>query len=252
MADRVLDVDDFLKQVNDPRFVPGVYNYCDRRCEQCRFADRCSLNAEKLREPGTAHETLTEGVERSATLAIKLMRRWCEREGIDFDAIQADPETQDAVEDEIRRMEEAKNDPLLKLAETYTSAATKIVERLSAAEPFNTWPPEVCEARDTIAWLALPVSTKTSRALSGAAVHPSGDECDDVQNDWNGSAKVARIDVAESRIAWETLLSAGGAAKDSPMREMIRLLEQIDAGLGERFPRAMEFVRPGFDEPERA
>jgi hypothetical protein len=33
---------------------------------------------------------------------------------------------------------------------------------------------------------------------------------------------------------------------------MIELLHRIEADLTERFPRAMEFVRPGFDEPEVA
>ena len=63
MADGVFDVDDFLKQVNDPRFIPGIYNYCNRWCERCRFADRCSLNAEKRRESGKAHKTPAQGAQ---------------------------------------------------------------------------------------------------------------------------------------------------------------------------------------------
>jgi hypothetical protein len=30
------------------------------------------------------------------------------------------------------------------------------------------------------------------------------------------------------------------------------MLEALDADVRERFPRVMEFVRPGFDEPEAA
>jgi hypothetical protein len=29
--------------------IPGIYNYCDRRCERCRFADRCFQNLESMR-----------------------------------------------------------------------------------------------------------------------------------------------------------------------------------------------------------
>ena len=25
----------------DPRFIPGIYNYCDRWCERCAFTSRC-------------------------------------------------------------------------------------------------------------------------------------------------------------------------------------------------------------------
>jgi hypothetical protein len=44
-------------------------------------------------------------------------------------------------------------------------------------------------------------------------------------------------------------MQAGGAASDSPLTEIVTLLDRIDRGIAERFPRAMEFLRPGFDEP---
>src|SRR5947208_16926230 len=35
-------VDDGLESLIDSgRFISGIYNYCDRWCEQCRFSDRC-------------------------------------------------------------------------------------------------------------------------------------------------------------------------------------------------------------------
>jgi hypothetical protein len=96
------------------------------------------------------------------------------------------------------------------------------------------------------------VSTKVHRALHGLAEESDkeGSEKEDlVQNDWNGSAKVARLIVAESRGAWDVVMQAGGAASDSPLAELVTLLDRIDGGIAERFPRAMEFLRPGFDEP---
>jgi hypothetical protein len=44
-------------------------------------------------------------------------------------------------------------------------------------------------------------------------------------------------------------MQAGAAAPDSPLTELIALLDRIEAGLDDRFPRAVEFLRPGFDEP---
>jgi hypothetical protein len=55
--------------------------------------------------------------------------------------------------------------------------------------------------------------------------------------------------VAESLDAWRVVMEAGNAAADSPLTELVKLLSRIDDGLAERFPRAMEFLRPGFDEP---
>ena len=28
---------------NEPEFIPGIYNCCDRWCERCRFTDRCRV-----------------------------------------------------------------------------------------------------------------------------------------------------------------------------------------------------------------
>lgn len=36
---------DILKMAEDPRFIPGIYNYCDRWCERCPFTMRCMLYA---------------------------------------------------------------------------------------------------------------------------------------------------------------------------------------------------------------
>ena len=73
-----------------------------------------------------------------------------------------------------------------------------------------------------------------------------------MQNDWNGSAKVARLAIAESIGAWRTLFEAGDTPIDASIRRTAGLLEQMDGDLAARFPLAMEFVRPGFDEPDVA
>ena len=98
------------------------------------------------------------------------------------------------------------------------------------------------------------MSAKVYRALHGLAERERslGDE-DAVQNDWNGSAKLARILVAESQAAWDLVMREGEAPGDSPLLELIALLARIDECLAERFPDAMNFIRPGFDErPETA
>ena len=148
----------------------------------------------------------------------------------------------------LRIIDNTREDPLQKLAEHYTFAALKLAEALRRAARFNSWPGQVQEALETIESLAIPVSSKIHRALTVYARRDDEDSgIDSVQTDWNGSAKVARLDIAESRVAWSLLLSAGRAPADSPMRQLLEQLDRIDAGIAERFPRAMEFVRPGFD-----
>ena len=40
-----MNADDLLELAEDPRFIEGIYNYCDRWCERCAFTERCSLIA---------------------------------------------------------------------------------------------------------------------------------------------------------------------------------------------------------------
>jgi hypothetical protein len=115
-------------------------------------------------------------------------------------------------------------DALCKLASAYSHAAFKIVKALERSLPRQSWTEAVADAVD---W-------------------------DVVQNDWNGSAKAARLGIAESSNAWRAVLEAGEAAADSPLGQILALLDRIDGQLAARFPLAMQFVRPGFDEPEVA
>jgi hypothetical protein len=74
-------------------------------------------------------------------------------------------------------------------------------------------------------------------AMSGATIVPY--------------VKAARFAIAESRRAGVVILE-GEATSRSPLRQMIELLGRINTQAADRFPLAMQFVRPGFDEPDVA
>ena len=249
MANPTLDIDDPLETPNNPRFIAGVFNYCNRRCDRCSLIDRCRLYADEQRDPETSSaDTWATRVHRSIDRTLALIRRWCERDNVEVDTRPAIALSDD-VAAVLRISDSTREDPLQKLAEHYAFAALKLAEALRRAAPVNSWPGQVLEALETIEALAIPVSSKVHRALTGYARRDAEDsEIDSVQTDWNGSAKVARLDIAESRVAWSLLLTAGRAAADSPTRQLLEQLDRIDAAIAERFPRAMEFVRPGFDD----
>lgn len=74
-----------------------------------------------------------------------------------------------------------------------------------------------------------------------------GFKTDPIQNDNNGSAKVALIACRRSIQAWSY---AQQCLPDSsePIEKLISMLVTIEALLLSAFPHAEEFVRPGFDE----
>lgn len=247
MPGHTLDIEDLLEAPDDPHFIPGVFNYCHRRCERCPFTARCRLYADEQRDRQAFPDSdWKERVHRSFERTKDMVKRWCAREGIDFDRFNRDSQSAEPA-DELRAIQEVRKDPLQQLAERYTFPAMKIAAAIRQSPETRSWPREARDALETIEWFGIRVSSKVHRALLGYERRDELPDEDPVQSDWNGSAKVARLDIAESRAAWLVILKTGEAPEDSPLRRMVGLLDEIDAGIAERFPDAMAFVRPGFD-----
>jgi hypothetical protein len=236
--------------MNRGRAIDGIFNYCTRRCELCPFTEQCTLyQSEREYEQRHPGRDAGEHVNGSFNETMRLLEAWCEREGIDFKDICRESAEDESLAEAERAGEALRSDPLHQLATAYSRATFEIIDALATARVTRHWPSEVEAAIETITWHAGMVGAKVHRALSGLAERCEATTEDPVQNDWNGSAKVARIVVDESRRAWQVMLREGEAPPDSNLVELVALLDRIDRGLAERFPRAMEFVRPGFDEP---
>ncbi len=247
------ELDAYIARAQDPLLIPGIYNYCDRRCERCPFTTRCLTHREEqLQARAGGERPLAEHVEANFELAAALMQEWCERHGHDLKTLQEDSQFELAEMEERRTGAVVDNDPLRAAAHRYSKEAYNIVEPLASLSAFHDWPPSVAAAIDAISWYSGMIPAKLSRALHGAADADCAADEDPVQNDWNGSAKMVRLAIAESRDAWKTLFEAGETPADASIRQTTALLERLDRDLATRFPLAMEFVRPGFDEPDVA
>jgi hypothetical protein len=248
------ELEAYVARAQDPALIPGIYNYCHHRCEQCAFTGRClSFRQEQQEAHDHPERSLEDHIEANFTRAAALMKAWCEQHGIDPAAVEEASDIDES--DMVTRAsanEKTDADVLQQLARRYSSEAYHIVAPLGNLSRFHAWAPAVAAAIDTIGWYSGLVPAKIGRALHGAAnADRFGDE-DPVQNDWNGSAKVARLAITESIGAWRTLFEAGDTPVDASIRRTAGLLEQMDGDLAARFPLAMEFVRPGFDEPDVA
>jgi hypothetical protein len=244
-----------VDECNDPRLIRGIHNYCHRWCERCSFTDRCSVFREtsKYERDHPGSDPLDQ-VKDSLEKTMALLAAWCEREGIDFEKIRDGDESagDESVEEtmELSTTDLRDVDPLLKSAREYGRRAFEIVLALEAAERLSNWSAEVRSAIDTIAWYSSFIPVKVHRALHGHV--EAGLDEPILQSDWNLTAKAARMAIAESIRAWKIVLEAGDAPAQSPLRDLVDCLTSIDGDLTDRFPRAMEGVRPGFDEPDVA
>ena len=68
-----------------------------------------------------------------------------------------------------------------------------------------------------------------------------------VENDADGSAKIALIGIDRSSSAWRILQSSLPEKAESTV-QMLLELERFRRATEQNFPNAREFIRPGFDE----
>ena len=160
-----------------------------------------------------------------------------------------------AVLDRRHRLSEAH--PLTIAAREYAEITHGVLQALDkgAGPPLDALVSLALETIGRFAWL---IRSKTHRAVDGL-IRPDepglkhDDDFDDngpehVQSDSNGCAKLVRLLVVESREAWEMLKHTPTIAADGVPAAMVRRLSELDAALEAAFPRAMEFVRAGFDD----
>jgi len=202
-----------------------------------------------------------------------LILEWAEEMGVDLESAEAEA----AIAERAQQREEAKEHPLSVSARHYAETVQQwfkdefaVEENVhddmtgkanSAEEDIN-----VSDAVEVIRWYQFFIAAKTYRALMG--LEDTGDEDvsdididpfsdDDVDDedvllraachDSDGSAKIALIAIDRSSSAWRLMQNALPEKTESTVPILIEL-EKLRRGIEQIFPRARDFVRPGFDE----
>ena len=100
----------------------------------------------------------------------------------------------------------------------------------------------VSEALEIVEWDSHLIGAKLHRALMGQDRHQT-DAFDDhpVQNDWNGSAKVALISLDRSEAAWQVIAQATG---DAAAAHLAVALADLRSEVERAFPLARRFKLP--------
>ena len=271
---------DILDLAEDPRFIEGIYNYCDRWCERCSFTSRCMLYAmeEEDRDDPDANDIRNEDFWNKLASIFKQAHEMIEtmaaERGIDLDAV----DVEQAREEGTRRRERTKNDPLSRSAQHYVSLVNEWFDLVyteteagSDADPsLGDLPIVDLDAADrafsiqdaiaVIRWYQFQIAVKIMRALlrdddfedeNNQVGDVEAQSEDNVQSDSDGSAKVALIGIERSIGAWARLRELLPQKADSILPIMLHL-EQLLRATEQAFPKAQSFVRPGFDEaPDR-
>jgi len=260
-----MDKDEIKKLAEDPKNIPGIYNYCDRWCERCAFTSRC-LNFKMSTEKFSNEETdinnaaFWKKLGEALQSTLDMLKEMAEERGIDLDSIRTDGDEQNRKalkEKAVVHMIVHISKSYITMVDDWFSHDIYFVENAgnkciadSSSHSIPSLSKEqmvtVKDAVEVIRWYQHQIYVKLRRAIHSAR-NENLDIFDDDQKDSDGSAKVALIGIDRSISAWGKILDYFSDYRESTLK-IIAYLEHLGKIIGNEFPEARAFVRPGFDE----
>lgn len=107
---------------------------------------------------------------------------------------------------------------------------------------------DIKDAIEVIRWYQLQIFVKIQRASKNRTEIDRMNE-EDLPDDSDGSAKIALIGIERSIAAWKILLNNFPEQKKVLIQIIIQL-KNLKKRTERSFPKAKDFKRPGFDDPQ--
>lgn len=263
-----MNKEDLKNLADNPDFIPGIYNYCDRWCERCPFTSRCMVFAmeEQQFDDPAAHDLSSEAfwhaIGETLRVTLEMLQEIAEEQGIDLDSldVEADMEEQRRIEEVARDHECARAAAVYAdmvdawfdsaedlFAEKEDELNLRIRLNLPGADPREE-AASIEDAVEIIRWYQHQIEVKLLRALQGALEERPA-ILEGFPKDSDGSAKVALIAMDRSMAAWGELYRHFPEGQDDILDLLVHL-DRLRRKTEQEFPAARAFVRPGFDEVE--
>lgn len=232
------------------RDIPLIGNYCDSWCERCAFTSRCAVFRVRIAVEMCGDRTggleLALGRPHPASNAPPPDRS-SHLEGF-VEPVMSPAEEAEYARAEAARRARIRESPVARLSEAAAMVAWLWLRSRDEAR-VPTADAVLGEALEIVQHDTTFVPAKLKRALDGQdRFHYDAEDDEPVQNDWNGSAKIALISLVRSEAAWRTIAAATG---DETAAELANRHGALRREVEKAFPDAWTFVRPGFDEPGR-
>jgi hypothetical protein len=253
--------DDLRKLVRNPKFISGIYNYCDRWCERCAFNSRCmnfAMEQEENKQSGGPPRDMAafwKRFEASLKLTKKMVLDMAKERGITFDPA----EMEEMGREEERRERIAEKHPIARAGLKYikmvdqwfktgeVALREKEEEILAQAKLGVTQVKEevatLTEVVEILRWYQHQIYVKLMRGLDADKEDEATSE---FPKDSDGSVKVALIAMDRSIAAWLRLKEFFPDKTDSILAMLVHL-DRLRRAAEKEFPDARKFVRPGFD-----
>ncbi len=256
-----MDKERIKELAQDPRFIPGVYNYCDRWCERCPLTSRCmnfALSEEHFSDPESRdldNEAFWAKVSEVFQTTLEMVREDARELGIDLDS----PDLQAAAQEREDIRNAAENHECCRAAKEYVQMVkdwfdsakylfeekTDELNLKSELELPDTNPAgeaaSIENCVEIIRWYQHFIYAKLARAVRGSL-----EDYDASCHDSCGSAKIALIAMDRSLGAWGQMTEHFPGFKDCILDLLVHL-DRLRKRTEEAFPDARTFIRPGFD-----
>lgn len=226
--------------------IPGIHNYCDRWCERCAFVSRCTVGISEFEMDGPEldmkNKEFWEHLSMIFQATYEMIAEGAQEMGIDL--TESNIEYVKPVHHESTAEKTAKSYGLrlLKWLEKNEELFVQKAEvfRMTNEEQLVTFK----DAIDVVQWYSLFISVKIHRAT--LKPYDFDDEETD-RYDNNGSAKIALIAISRSLEAFAFLYNHLHELEDEVL-SFLADLSKIQRLMKKKFPDAMNFKRPGFDD----
>ena len=250
----------FKELVDNPNFISGIHNYCDRWCERCHFTARCAVYAAE--EADLDNDPSSRDINNAAFWqklssifkeTLEMISEWAEENGVDLSEEALAP----IGELKEKQREDTRKHPLAKAAERYAFDVSEWFEKefpqidlisvLPAESNSSETEDEENDYIEVVRWYQYFIAVKMIRGLMSRIDEDDYLDEEDPR-DSDGSAKVALMAIDRSISAWKLMCDLRPENADS-IHGLLFQLEKLRSSAEREFPNARDFIRPGFDEP---
>ena len=246
-----------MSLAKNPNLISGIYNYCDRWCERCPFTARCLVYATEEADPDndSASRDISNAAFWQKLASIfqetkEMIPEWA------VDGVDISPSAlAEAKEQKDRQRGQARTHPLVTAAEEYARSVSQWFEKefpqmevfSDAAEADKTigFDEDAKDYVEVISWYQYFIAAKTIRGILSR--EDEDKYLDEDARDSDGSIKAALIAIDRSLSAWK-LMGELRRENSASINKLLLDLENLRLGTELEFPRARDFIRPGFDE----
>ena len=260
-----MDKEYIKKLAENPEFVPGIYNYCDRWCERCPFTSRCmnfALSEEQFDDPEARdinNEVFWAKLSEVFQVTLEMVKESAKELGIDLESIDYEAISQEnKIADDT-----AENHECARAAKAYgkmvsnwfdsgkdlfEEKADELSQEVQLELPDSNPRAELLDLKDSvdiIRWYQHLIYVKLIRAIRGTL-----QGLDEFPEDSNGSAKIALISTDRSIAAWGQMRKHF-PEQESSILDILVHLDRLRRKTETVFPDARAFIRSGLDCTEQ-